>query len=80
MKEPKTREEWQAAVDAARGALMLHSARCYGLITGGPEINVARCQEILTRGAEFGVKPNVDAALRFVSEIIAQQSKEAQAA
>jgi hypothetical protein len=57
MKTPKTRHQWQIAVDAAEFLLQLDSARKYGLITGGPEANVERCVWILEEGARMGVKP-----------------------
>lgn len=61
MSDPETPAEWQEAVDAAEGLLLIDSARQYGLITGGPKIDVERCQEILRRGREHGVYP-ADAA------------------
>lgn len=63
--EPTTIGEWQVAVDAADACLTLNSARRYGLIAGGPEVNVARCSEILDRGVEMGVFPIPDAIERF---------------
>lgn len=60
MKNPKTEEEWQAAVDAANAFLILHSLKCYGLITGGPQVNAERCDEILRQGEARGVRPKMD--------------------
>jgi len=37
--------------------LLLDSARQYGLVTGGPEIDVERCEEILTLGKARGIEP-----------------------
>ena len=68
MKNPKTKEEWQEAVDAANGALALESARMYGLVVGGPEINQARCIEILKRGKKIGILPAKDSIERFVEQ------------
>lgn len=68
MRDPRTRAEWQEAVDAAHGALCFDSARQYGLVTGGPEIHVARCEEILRRGAGMGVRPGPDAVEKFVED------------
>lgn len=67
--DPKTPEEWQEAVDAAEGALVLDSARQYGLVTGGPEINIARCCEILERGKGFGIEPSQGAVERFIHSL-----------
>jgi hypothetical protein len=66
MTDPNTPEEWQEAVDAAHAALMLQSARAYGLVRGGPEVNVSRCDEILERGRAIGFRPNEDAVERFL--------------
>ena len=41
--DPKAPEEWQAAADAADALLRLDSARMYGLVTGGPEVDADRC-------------------------------------
>ena len=57
MRDPKTHEEWQEAVELSRFLLVLDSCRQYGLITGGPECNVARCDEVLNRGAQKGIRP-----------------------
>lgn len=57
MDDPTTPEEWQGAIDAAAFLVLLDAARQYGLITGGPEANIARCVELLERGAAFGIFP-----------------------
>ncbi|HWP59475.1 MAG TPA: hypothetical protein VNL14_16405 [Candidatus Acidoferrales bacterium] len=64
-KDPQTREEWQEALDMA-SVLMLIDARKYGLITGGPEVNVERCADVLRRGAARGYKPSADAVERLL--------------
>lgn len=64
---PATPDEWQMAVDLARGALALDSARGYGLVTGGPKVNVGRCEEILNMGMARGVMPSADAIENFVA-------------
>jgi hypothetical protein len=38
--EPTTPEEWQLVVDAAAGFRCIAECRMYGLMKGGPEINV----------------------------------------
>jgi hypothetical protein len=55
--DPQTPEEWQDAVNAADFFLQLDSARQYGLVTGGPDVNVARCVDILDRGRALGYVP-----------------------
>jgi hypothetical protein len=58
VRNPKTQEEWQEAVDAAAAARAIADCKMYGLIEGGPEINVRRCDEILWRGQKRGVTPS----------------------
>lgn len=48
---PSTPEEWQLAVDAAKGAQALESTRLYGLVTGGPTVGDRRA-----RGGARGVE------------------------
>ncbi len=57
MKDPETAEEWQDAVDGAAFFLAMDSCKKYGLISGGPGINVERCAELLRRGEELGYHP-----------------------
>jgi len=56
-RQPLTRAEWQAAVDAAEFSLLLESARQYGLVAGGLSANVARCEDLLLRGKALGIVP-----------------------
>lgn len=69
--DPQTDTEWQDAVDSAYACLALDSARLYGLVTGGPTVNVERCEEILTRGKARGVEPAPDAVERIMSILAA---------
>ena len=66
---PQTPEEWQTAVDAAEGALALDSCRQYGLVTGGPKVNVNRCCEIIDAGRKRGIVPSPDAVQQFVAAL-----------
>ena len=66
---PVTDRQWQDAVDAAHALLTLEAARLYGLVTGGPEVNVERCVEIIEDGRSRGILPRVDAVERMVAEI-----------
>jgi hypothetical protein len=54
-RDPETPEEWQEAADLAELWLLVESARLYGLVTGGPAVDVARCEDLLRRAAERGV-------------------------
>lgn len=67
--DPTTPAECQEAVDAAEGALALDAARQYGLITGGPTIDVQRCISILKRGKSRGVTPHPQAIERFAASL-----------
>jgi hypothetical protein len=71
MKNPRTSAEWQEAVDMAHACLALDSARQYGLVTGGPGVNVARCIDILDEGKRRGVAPSPDAIENFVKAFAA---------
>jgi hypothetical protein len=66
---PVTDQQWRDAVDAAHALLTLETARLYGLVTGGPEVNVERCVEIIEDGRSRGILPRVDAVERMVAEI-----------
>lgn len=60
-KEPNSPAEWQGAVDVAYVMLLIDSAKLYGLVSGGPEVNVERAQDIIRRGEELGVVPSPNA-------------------
>ena len=65
--DPETPEEWQEAVDQSYVLKLLDSARRYGLVKCGPEIDVARCEELLERGRRLKVYPSEDAVDRLLS-------------
>lgn len=70
--DPKTPAEWQEAVDSATAARMVANCMMYGLLAGGPKINVERCDEILRRGQERGIRPSrptIHLALDFVRAV-----------
>lgn len=72
MTDPLTPKEWQEAVDAAAALRALADCVMYGLIEGGPKIDVARCDDILERGRKRGVRPSqshTELAVRIVREI-----------
>ena len=57
MKNPQTEAEWQEAANLAKFLQLVDSARAYGLIEGGPQVNAERCEEILRRASSKGVHP-----------------------
>lgn len=66
MRNPTTPAEWREAAVFAAAALMLDSARQYGLVTGGPIVNVDRCVDVLAEAKGRGVEPTkaeIDAAV-----------------
>ncbi len=57
VRDPQTREEWQAAADAAYFWRLLYDAWLYGLIEPEPAINVERCDQILDEAKKRGITP-----------------------
>jgi hypothetical protein len=77
-RDPATPEEWQEAVDAAKGLLVMDAARQYGLVTGGPGVDAARCAKIIVEGAKRGFRPAADAIERVVCELASTGNGEEQ--
>lgn len=67
--DPRTPEQWQEAVDYAKGALALEDARAYGLVTGGPKVYVELARELIRRGAAMGIHPRPEAIEAFVAAL-----------
>jgi len=65
-RNPRTREEWQEAADAAHVLLAIDAARQYGLIEGGPECDQERCVEILRKANRRGITPRDDSIERVL--------------
>ena len=49
---PKSDAEMLVLVEQAEAWLLFDAAEKYGLITGGPTVDVARCEEIIAEGKE----------------------------
>lgn len=77
-RDPQTPEQWREAVDAAAASRMIADCKMYGLLEGGPEIDVARCDSLLERGAARGVRPSGSAA-KLAVEYVEAYNAEAQA-
>jgi hypothetical protein len=58
MKDPRGSKQWQEAVDLAAGLRAIADCKMYGLLEGGPEIDIRRCDQILERGALIGYSPS----------------------
>jgi hypothetical protein len=56
----------------AETCLLLDSARQYGLVTGGPEVDVARCLELLDRGRQLGHVPTTAGTDACIQAFVAQ--------
>ena len=70
MKEPKTREEWQEVTDMCHFYLLLDSARQYGLVDGGPQINVKRCEQLFSKATRLGFSPSPGSVERLTAELL----------
>jgi hypothetical protein len=77
MREPQTPEEWQEAVNAAAGARAVADCKLYGLLVGGPNINVRRCDQILARGRKQGITPSHPIDELAVAFVLAFNNEEA---
>jgi hypothetical protein len=66
---PVTTQQWQDAVDAAHALLTLEHAHIYGLILGGPTVNVERCVELIEDGQTRGIRPRIETVSRLVAEL-----------
>lgn len=73
---PESPEEWQTAVNAAKGALAFDSARQYGLVKGGPCVNVDRCVLILEKGRKRGFFPSPTAVEDFARALVEDSRQE----
>lgn len=62
--DPQTLEEWQDVADWSEFFVSIDSCRQYGLITGGPLVNVDRSLELLERAKAQGITPRPDAIER----------------
>ena len=72
LKDPQTPAEWQEAVNVAAALRAIHDCKLYGLIQGGPEINIERCDELLEAGLDRGITPQGnrgDLAIALVQQI-----------
>jgi len=76
MQNPKTTDEWQEAVDIAHACLQIYSARLYGLIHGGPQVNADRCAQIIELGKARKIFPRDGSVERFITVWQAQHGGE----
>ncbi len=65
-------------MDAAAACRAIADCMMYGLLEGGPGIDVARCDEILESGRKLGIGPSkseTDLALGFIRAYNAEQEE-----
>jgi hypothetical protein len=69
-RDPNSREEWQAAVDAAEVDTCLHIASDLGELEAAkrPERDRDECEEIIRRGRELGIVPRADCLQRWIEQ------------
>ena len=82
MDHPQTRKEWQEAVDGAAGLRAIADCKMYGLIEGGPKIDVHRCDEILRRARKRGFAPSrpvTDLAIGLIGAMNAEADEKRRA-
>lgn len=75
MKQPRTRDQWQEAVDLAEVYLVIDSARKYGLVRGGPAVDVDRCEQLLACGRARGITPAADCIERIIPQLVRQVTR-----
>ena len=66
---PSTDAEWREACNLAFTYIRIDAARAYGLISGGPTIDVARCEHIIVEGKRRGIESD-EASFRKLLQLI----------
>lgn len=61
-RDPQTPAEWQEALDAATALRAIADCMMYGLVQGGPTINVERCDDLIARARRLRFRPSAPAA------------------
>lgn len=56
-RRPKSRSEWQAAIDVANLLMLIDHGRTWGLIDDAGKINLQLCEDFLARGNELSLQP-----------------------
>jgi len=82
-RDPATDDELQTAVNAAAACRLIADCKMYGLVDGGPAIDITRCDELLAMGAARGVRPNApveEIAIDYIRQWNADHEPEATAA
>ena len=69
-RNPRSREELTYAATLAQAMLLLDSARAYGLVEGGPDVDVARCEELLAEAEDREIVVHQDDVDQAVAQIV----------
>jgi hypothetical protein len=75
IREPQTPAEWNEAAALAEVMLDIDAARRYGLITGGPKINVERCRAIIRDARAQGIVSTAATINRVTEAIVREYCK-----
>jgi hypothetical protein len=76
--DPQTPEEWQECVNLAAGWRQVADCKMYGLVQGGPDIDVRRCDQLLERGRQRGVFPSRSTVELAVAAVASWNSESGQ--
>jgi hypothetical protein len=58
--DPQTTADWRLVLAVAHACLALDAARQYGVVVGGPTIDVRRCEELIAGGLAIGLRVTKD--------------------
>jgi hypothetical protein len=62
-RDPRTPAEWKHAADLAYTLLAIEDCKMYGLVEGGPVIDIERCEVLIERAKMRGIKGKFNIAL-----------------
>ena len=68
--DPETPDQWRHVATMAAALLRIDACRQYGLITGGPIVNVNRCEALIAGARKRGIRITADAIDAAVLAIV----------
>lgn len=74
---PVTPSEWREGVNAASTMLAVAIAQRYGLMRGGPVVDVEACTVMLKRGKRLGYLPRTEALDGYIRTLAGHLNREA---
>lgn len=72
IQHPITREDWRHAATLAETMLDIDCAQRYGLMAGGPAVDVARCTDIVRQARRLGIVPRSDDVHATTKRLLAE--------